>query len=94
MTLQGLVMAGTYGGSALLVLGFLAAVWKGVRGVWRFMRKVNNFIDDLNGEPARDGVPERPGLMRRMEAVEQTMRGHLDWHVDPTGGLLNNRWHR
>lgn len=45
------------------------AVWT-VRKIAPVARKLGHLVDDLVGEPERPGVPARPGLMERMEAVE------------------------
>lgn len=60
------VVAVLSGGSA--VLTFITVK------VWPFVRKLNHFVDDVAGEPARRGVPARPGLMERMATVETDLR--------------------
>ncbi|MEI3845307.1 MULTISPECIES: hypothetical protein [unclassified Microbacterium] len=44
-------------------------VWVGFK-VAPFVLKLVHFIDDVAGEPARPGVDARPGLMERLQAVE------------------------
>lgn len=51
------------------VLLIMLAVWA-VRKAAPVLRKLGHLVDDLVGEPARPGVPPRPGLMERMESVE------------------------
>ena len=45
--------------------------------VWRFVgptvKKVLNFLDDWNGEPARPGVPERLGVMARLDEMHHEL---------------------
>lgn len=38
----------------------------GARATWRFFRRVSYFLDDVNGEPARSGVPYRPGVVEQV----------------------------
>lgn len=45
-------------------------IWAGVK-VFPWLRKIMHFIDDVSGEPARAGVPARPGLMERLTVVEE-----------------------
>lgn len=52
----------------LAAIGVL--VWVGVK-VFPFVRKINHFIDDVAGEPARPGVEARKGLMERLSVVEE-----------------------
>lgn len=49
------------------LLAFLA------RWSWRLGRKIATFFDDWNGEAARPaaGVPARPGVMLRLQGVEE-----------------------
>lgn len=39
----------------------------------KFVRRINRFLRDWEGEPQRDGVPPRPGVM----ATLQELRGEL-----------------
>lgn len=48
-------------------------VWAGVKWVVPFIKKSIDFFDDVAGEPARPGFPERPGLMSRMATVETAL---------------------
>lgn len=61
-------------GSILAALGIIAAVWKGGRAIARFMRRVYDFLDQWNGEPAKDGEPARPGVPARLAALEVGQR--------------------
>lgn len=60
--------------------------------MWRLMSKANRWLDQVLGEPARDGEPARLGLMERVAGIERRMAGidaklaeHLEWHGDPSG---------
>jgi hypothetical protein len=49
----------------------LAAAWKTlIQPVIRFVRRIVHFVDDWFGEPERDGVPERPGVMLRLKLID------------------------
>jgi hypothetical protein len=50
--------------------GVVGAIFAAFKWVIPFARKVSHFIDDVAGEPARAGVPARPGLMERFATVE------------------------
>lgn len=52
----------------LAAIGVL--VWVGFK-VAPFVLKLVHFIDDVAGEPARPGVDARPGLMERLQMVEE-----------------------
>jgi hypothetical protein len=56
------------GGIAAL-LGILTA---GVRTGRVMHRRITDFLDDWAGQPQRPGVAARPGVMARLEAVEET----------------------
>jgi hypothetical protein len=47
-----------------------AAVWAGRYG-WRVISRTTRFLDDYFGEPASGGLPGRPGVMARLQSVEQ-----------------------
>lgn len=52
------------------VIAAIVGIGKGIAEISRFFKKINNFIDDFAGEPARDGVAARPGVMARLERIE------------------------
>lgn len=78
-----LLVAGAIGtvGTAVGVL-VVGARW--VRARWR---PVAEFLEDWRGEPARPGagVEERPGVMKRLSALEATART-IKGEVTPNGG--------
>lgn len=49
------------------IVGLL--IWVVVK-VFPWLRKIMHFIDDVTGEPARAGMPPRPGLMERVGVIE------------------------
>lgn len=71
-------------------LGTLAALaggtllWIG-RHTWRFLRRVVHFLDDYAGQPARDGMPAKPGFMARLGSVEE-LTAKVSAEMHPNGG--------
>jgi hypothetical protein len=55
---------------SVAVCGLLA--WLG-RHTWRVLRRVGHFLDDYQGQPARDGLPATPGFMARLSSVEDLL---------------------
>lgn len=56
-----------------IVLGALAAVgaaWKVLKPVLLAVRRISHFFDDWFGEAARPGVPDRPGVMKRLADMQ------------------------
>lgn len=69
-------------GGIVGAVAVLAAVWKTLlQPVVRFARRLVHFVDDWFGEPERDGVPERPGVMRRLQLIDD--------HGERTDGRLD-----
>ena len=52
---------------------------------WRVLRRVTRFLDDYAGEPARDGLPARPGFMARLASAE-TLIGKVLAETQPNHG--------
>lgn len=83
-----------------LMLGTVFGLAKLSLFLWRFVRKINQFIDDLNGQPARPGISEeRPGMLARMYQFERRQRelmngqkslldrvGAIEAEMKPNGG--------
>ncbi|TCO64395.1 hypothetical protein [Actinocrispum wychmicini] len=64
-----LICAGT-----IAALGAITALTKAIARLLRLLRKLGHLADDLFGEPARDGVPARPGVMHRLHDIETNAR--------------------
>lgn len=56
-----------------LVVGAGALIAAAVK-VGRFVHRATQFLDDWFGEPERDGVDERPGVLKRLKAVEDQLQ--------------------
>lgn len=63
-------------GAVTVVAAAIAVIFKGVKFVLKLARRVSEFLDDWNGEPAREGVEERPGVMKRLAALEELQPNH------------------
>ncbi len=57
------------GGLAVLAGGSAVVVQ-----IVNFLKKMSNVVDDWAGEPAREGVPARAGVMKRLEQIEAELR--------------------
>lgn len=53
-----------------IISGAVTLFWKAGAFVMGIYRRVQDFLDDWNGEPARPGVPARPGFPDRIAAIE------------------------
>ena len=54
---------------ALTTAVFGCLAWT-VRWAWRIVKRFIRLLDDFLGEPARDGLEARPGVMARLASVE------------------------
>lgn len=74
-------------------LALMAGAWPTViRPAARIIRRAVHFLDDVAGEPARDGVPARPGVMKRLESIDNQLGDHgrrlgaIEHELHPNGG--------
>ncbi|MET9611735.1 hypothetical protein [Kitasatospora indigofera] len=74
-----------WGGAITLLAALGTAAWRAVRGTLRVGRKVEEFINDWNGEPARPGVPARLGVMQRVSGIEGRVAS-IEHELHPEGG--------
>lgn len=56
--------------SAAVVSALTAVLFRPARSLWRLFRRVDAFLEDWNGEPARPGREKQPGVMERLEVIE------------------------
>jgi hypothetical protein len=56
-------ISGILAGVALVLAGFNKFIWPNIK-------RWGNFLTDWEGEPARPGVAEKPGVMTRLQVVE------------------------
>ena len=72
--------------AALAFAGALgtAMIWL-ARWAWKLGTRIMRFFDDYFGTPAHDGVPARPGVMSRLQSMEQNVRVISD-ETKPNGG--------
>ena len=66
VTLPDLTAVTALAGAAVGAVGFL------VRKAWPVVRKLVVFVNDVTGEPARPGFAGRPGLMERVQRIEES----------------------
>ncbi|MFE0545228.1 hypothetical protein [Streptomyces sp. NPDC058891] len=75
----------TVGGLLTALVGVAVAVWRVVRAGLRFFRRVELFMDDWYGEPARPGVPGRPGVMERVSGIDDRLT-RVEHELQPNSG--------
>lgn len=67
------------------VLSALGVLIRLARKAWPILRRVSHFADDWFGEPDRDGVPGRPGVMKRLQTVDQRL-DTIEHELKPNSG--------
>jgi hypothetical protein len=68
-----------------LVVAVAGCVAWALRWAWRILRRISHFLDDYAGQPARDGLPARPGFMARLASVEESL-AHVVTETSPNHG--------
>lgn len=74
-----------WAGGLVLLAGALGVLVKGGRWVARIWVKIERFLDDWNGEPARPGRDAVPGMMERVVTLEKLSR-QVVHEVTPNSG--------
>lgn len=59
----------------------LCLIWLAVRRMAPGIRRIVHLVDDLTGEPERPGVPARPGVMERLQQLDDRTA-----ELKPNGG--------
>ncbi|QKW10801.1 hypothetical protein HUT18_11450 [Streptomyces sp. NA04227] len=59
--------------------------WGGLRAAGRTWRRVDEFMDDWQGELERPGVPARPGLLERVALIEERL-SRVEHELYPNSG--------
>lgn len=73
-----LLQAGAVAAAISAIIGTLLMLGKVVTLVWKLNRRVGHALDIIIGAPAVGEIPERPGVMARLERIEK--------EVKPNGG--------
>lgn len=73
-------------GAVVVVGGALVVLIKAGAWVFRTWRRINEFLEDWNGEEARPGWPKRLGVMERLVDLE-THAQAIVHEVQPNSGL-------
>ena len=74
--------------AVLAVLGWC------IRWGWKVLRRISHFLDDYSGQPARDGLPERPGFMARLSTLESLLHDVVAETKPNHGGSLRDAVNR
>lgn len=85
MTTASLIEFGKVAAAIVAFGAVFALLIRAARKATRMSKKVSNFLEDWNGEPARPGVPGRPGAMERLSRVEIAV-DEVRMQVNPNGG--------
>lgn len=67
------VLIAEYGAGIGGVIAILSGAWWFVKKLHTFSKRFDDFIEDWHGEPARPGVPEKPGIMERLSNQDEAL---------------------
>lgn len=70
------------------VTAALAVLWKIIQGIQRIIFRIDEFLDDWNGVPERPGRVAQPGVMPRLDSIENELKR------DPRGESLRDAVNR
>lgn len=65
-------------GAGLGIIGIATALWRLARTMWRFLRRIIDFLDGWNGRPARPGHAAEPGALERLANVETAVQRNTE----------------
>ncbi|MEE1792713.1 hypothetical protein PUR28_18395 [Streptomyces sp. BE308] len=71
--------------AAAAIVAGLGLLWQMTRGVRRILGRVDEFVDDWQGVPPRPGVSGRPGVMARLDGIEERL-GRVEHELHPNSG--------
>lgn len=69
-----LFQAGAIAAAISAIIGTLLMLGKVVRLVWSFNRRIGHALDLIIGAPAVGEIPEKPGVVARLERIEKEVR--------------------
>lgn len=67
------------------IAGAVVLAWRAARGVRRIIERIDDFADDWAGTAARPGVPERKGVMARLDRIEGRITA-VEHELQPNSG--------
>lgn len=70
--------------TAIIIAVCGIAAWA-ARWAWRILKRTTHFLDDYFGEPERDGLVARPGVMARLQDLTDDLTS-VRAQVFPNGG--------
>ncbi|MDN3056169.1 hypothetical protein PH213_16775 [Streptomyces sp. SRF1] len=83
--IPGVDLAVVWCGVVATVGGALGLLYRASRGARRLAARLGDLADDWQGTPARPGVSARPGVMQRLDAIEQQLAA-VEHELHPNSG--------